>query len=150
MTRRHTLAHAFVEYVPENVEDGVLYVSIRFKVAVHLCCCGCGVEVATPISPADWRLSFDGDTVSLSPSIGNWGLPCQSHYWVEEDRVVWAAAWTKRQIASSRLRDMRLQAQRFHPRIHARGTGRPTGRGALVADSAWEKVKRLFRRQPSS
>ncbi len=148
MTRTTSLAHEFVEYVPENVEAGKLYVSIPFKVAVHLCCCGCGVEVATPLSPADWKLTFDGDTVSLWPSIGNWGLPCKSHYWIEEDRVVWAAAWTKKQIASARLRDKRLLERRFRPRIEATGTGGSTVRDTVVNDSTWQKVKRLFRRQP--
>ncbi len=148
MTRRSSLAHEFVEYVPEIVEEGKLYVSIPFKVAMHLCCCGCGVEVATPISPADWQLTFDGDTVSLWPSIGNWGLPCQSHYWIEENRVVWAATWTKKQIASARLRDKRLLEQRIRPRRDATGTGGSTVIDTIANDSAWQKVKRLFRRQP--
>jgi hypothetical protein len=147
MTRRTSLAHEFVEYVPENVVEGTLFVSIPFKVAVHLCCCGCGVEVATPINPADWHLRFDGDTVSLWPSIGNWGLPCQSHYWIEEGRVVWAAAWTKKQIASARLRDRRLLEERFSPRKDAKGPGGSTDREAVTNDSPWQKVKRLFRRQ---
>lgn len=148
MTRRTTVAHEFVEYIPENVEEGKLYVSIRFKVAVHLCCCGCGVEVATPISPADWHLRFDGDTASLWPSIGNWGLPCQSHYWIEEDRVVWATAWTKKQIASARLRDKWLLEQRFRPLRDTTETRDSTVRDTVANASAWQKVKRLFRRQP--
>src|SRR3954464_5841386 len=148
MTRLTSLAHEFVEYVPETVEAGKLYISIPFKVAVHLCCCGCGVEVATPISPADWQVTFDGDTVSLWPSIGNWGLPCQSHYWIEHDRVVWAAAWTKQQIASARLRDERLLAQRFRPRTDATGTQGSRVRETVAKDSAWQKVKRLFGHQP--
>jgi hypothetical protein len=36
-----------------------------------------------PISPADWQLAYDGDTVSLTPSIGNWGFPRRSHYWID-------------------------------------------------------------------
>jgi hypothetical protein len=148
MARYTGLAHEFVEYVPENVEAGKLYVSMQFKVAVHLCCCGCGVEVATPISPADWQLTFDGDAVSLWPSIGNWGLPCRSHYWIEENRVVWAAAWTQKQIASARLRDKRLLDERFRPSGHSTGTGGFTFTDTVANDSIWHKVKRLFRRQP--
>src|SRR5574338_1120226 len=145
MARYTSLAHEFVEYVPENVEAGKLYVSMQFKVAVHLCCCGCGVEVATPISPADWQLTFDGDTVSLWPSIGNWGLPCQSHYWIEEDRVVWAAAWTQKQIASARLRDKRLLDERYRSNEHSTVTGGVTLRDTVANESIWHKVKRLFR-----
>ena len=29
-----------------------------------------GNKVVTPISPADWQLFYDGDTVSVTPSIG--------------------------------------------------------------------------------
>ena len=27
-----------------------------------------------PLSPIDWRLNFDGDSISVSPSVGNWSL----------------------------------------------------------------------------
>ena len=32
---------------------------------------------------------FDGRTISLNPSIGNWSYPCRSHYWIKGNRVVW-------------------------------------------------------------
>jgi hypothetical protein len=147
MTRRNSLSHEFIEYVPEDLEEGKLYISIPFKVAMHACCCGCGVEVATPISPADWQFTFDGDTVSLWPSVGNWGLPCRSHYWIEENRVVWAAAWTKKEIEAARLRDRHLLEQRFRPRGEATQTRGSTVIGALADGSVWQKLKRLFRRQ---
>lgn len=87
---RHTsLTHEFVEYVPAVLVEGVLYVSLRFATVVHLCPCGCGNKVVTPLSPADWHLLFDGEVVSLTPSIGNWSLPCKSHYWIRLDRVRW-------------------------------------------------------------
>ncbi|PZV33546.1 DUF6527 family protein [Mesorhizobium kowhaii] len=44
----------FVDYIPDDVEAGVLYVSQRFSTAAHLCCCGCGREVVTPLNPAKW------------------------------------------------------------------------------------------------
>jgi len=34
--------------------------------------------VVTPLSPTGWSLIFDGETVSLYPSIGNWNFPCRS------------------------------------------------------------------------
>jgi len=67
------LTHEFVEYVPAELADGVLYISIIYRSAVRRCACGCGNKVVTPITPADWQLPYDGDTVSLTPSIGNWG-----------------------------------------------------------------------------
>jgi hypothetical protein len=96
------LTHEFVEYIPEQLEPGVLYVSLPFTTVVHLCCCGCDSKVVTPLSPTDWRLTFDGESISLSPSIGNWSYPCQSHYWIRGSTVHWAERWTPRQIEAAR------------------------------------------------
>lgn len=87
------LNHKFVEFIPEALDDDVLYVSVIHGTAVHGCCCGCGREVVTPLTPADWELTFDGETVSLYPSIGNWNFPCRSHYWITKNRVEWAPSW---------------------------------------------------------
>ncbi|MFI0405527.1 DUF6527 family protein [Actinomadura sp. 3N508] len=89
MTRVVTLAHQFVDHAPETLKEGILYISIPFTSALHLCCCGCGREVVTPLTPRDWRLIFDGQTVSLEPSIGNWNFPCRSHYWIHGSKVRW-------------------------------------------------------------
>ena len=72
---------------PVTSTDGVLYVSIPFTMVVHRCCCGCGNEVVTPLDPTDWQMPIDGKSVSLSPSIGNWSLACQSHYWIHRSHV---------------------------------------------------------------
>ncbi|WP_181956102.1 MULTISPECIES: DUF6527 family protein [Dyadobacter] len=72
------------------------------SVAIHLCACGCGNEVVTPLSPADWQLKYDGAVISLIPSIGNWNFPCQSHYWITNNKIKWAASWNKNQIEDSR------------------------------------------------
>ena len=90
MTRNCSLRHEFVTYIPDTLEDGVLYVSIRYATVVHRCCCGCGNEVVTPLDPSDWEMMFDGKSISLSPSIGNWSLACQSHYWISRNKVRWA------------------------------------------------------------
>lgn len=89
MKKRHKLRHNIVDYIPDVLEDGVLYVSVKYATAVHLCCCGCGSRVVTPISPRDWLLIFDGQTVSLEPSVGNWNYACRSHYIIERNRVIW-------------------------------------------------------------
>lgn len=75
MKQETVLKHEFVEFIPDNLEDGTVYVSVGFATVAHKCCCGCGKEVGTPLSPTDWKLIFDGKTVSLDPSIGNWGFP---------------------------------------------------------------------------
>lgn len=85
--RHSTLLPKFVDAIPETPQEGVLYISIRFRTATHLCACGCGSKVVTPIKPAKWQLTYDGETVSLWPSIGRWQLPCRSHYWVRRNNI---------------------------------------------------------------
>ena len=100
MTRRKQLRYRHVEFIPKELDEGVLYISNRFRTASHLCCCGCGQKVVTPLNPAGWRLTDHGETVSLRPSIGLGTLPCRSHYWIRRSRVDWypdmTAAQTKR------------------------------------------------------
>lgn len=108
--KHERVAHEFVEYIPEQLTEGVVYVSIPFRTVVHRCFCGCGLEVVTPLSPTKWTLSFDGQAVSLTPSIGNWSFPCQSHYWIRGNRVEWTRRWTLRQIAAARALDGRDSA----------------------------------------
>lgn len=50
---------------------------------------------------------FDGETVLLSPSVGNWSFPCQSQYWIDHDRIRWAANWSKERIEAVRDKDRR-------------------------------------------
>ncbi len=98
-----------VEEIPERLADGILYISIPFTTAVHKCCCGCGLEVVTPISPTDWEFVFNGAAVSLSPSIGNWSFPCRSHYWITKGRVRWAAPMSDAAIQAGRQFDRRAK-----------------------------------------
>lgn len=81
---------------------GILYVSMERSVAIHLCACGCGNEVVTPLSPVDWQLRYDGEVISLNPSIGNWNFKCRSHYWIANNRIKWAASWSNKQVEDSR------------------------------------------------
>ena len=99
------MSFEFVVEVPAKPSQGVLYISTTYATAIHLCACGCGQEVVTPLSPAGWRLTFDGETVSLYPSIGNWGLPCRSHYWLERNEVRWARRWSQGEINLARMED---------------------------------------------
>jgi hypothetical protein len=105
MTKLTHLHHEFVECIPEDLEPGVLYVSKRYSTASHLCCCGCGLEVVTPLNPAKWRMTERDGRIYLRPSVGNWSFPCQSHYWIEGGQVRWAGAMTPAQIAAVQARD---------------------------------------------
>ena len=111
--KRMTITHEFVEFVPEQLEEGVLYVSIAYCTAAHQCLCGCGQRVVTPLSPTDWELSFDGRAISLYPSIGSWALPCRSHYWISRGRVRWAGEWSDEQVAAERDADRAAKADYY-------------------------------------
>lgn len=128
MKREIELAYEFVDHIPEVLRDQKLYISITYATAVHRCCCGCGREVVTPLSPTGWRLTFDGQSVSLYPSIGSWSLPCQSHYFITNSRVVWAPQWTKKQIATGRAQEARAKEKYL----------------GATKESLSEKIKRWF------
>ena len=103
--RVQSFTHEFVEFIPEELSDGILYVSLEYGSASHLCACGCGRKVVTPITPTDWQLGFNGEAVSLYPSIGNWNFPCRSHYWLHYKRVKWAPQWSDEEINLGRAID---------------------------------------------
>lgn len=97
-----TMQHKFVEFVPEDIQPNTLYVSVEYGTAVHKCCCGCGEEVVTPLTPTDWRLIFDGETVSLAPSIGNWSFKCRSHYFIRNNNIQWCTDWSDKQVKTGK------------------------------------------------
>ncbi len=97
----------FVEVIPEDLEEGRLYISSRFKTASHLCACGCGGKVVTPLKPAKWQLANHDGLVSLYPSIGRWQLPCKSHYWIRDNQVEWSRAFTEAEMQAVLERDTR-------------------------------------------
>jgi hypothetical protein len=113
------IAHLFVTSIPRQLDPCVLYVSIEHATCVHACVCGCGGRVVTPLSPDDWRLTYDGDTVSLWPSIGNWAFDCRSHYWIKGDRAIWSGGLTDEQIAHIRARQQKSR-ERFWEREQER------------------------------
>jgi len=144
MSRITSLTPEFVEHIPQQLDRGRLYVSVRFATAAHACCCGCGSEVVTPLSPTDWVLIFDGETVSLDPSIGNWSFECQSHYWIRRNRVEWARRWSREKIAAGRTEDRRSKEKYF-------GFGGAAARADVarsgerrVGTGLWSKLREWF------
>ena len=100
---KQSFPHQFVEFVPKILEASTLYVSVQHAVAVHLCACGCGEKVVTPLAPIHWKMTFDGRSISLYPSIGNHAFACKSHYWLEDGNVRWSYAMSDELIAKARL-----------------------------------------------
>lgn len=78
----------YVETIPDEKEDGKMYISEKFHVAIHNCLCGCKVETVLPLNHGTgimashgWTLTkHDDGKVSFSPSIANYQFPCKSHY----------------------------------------------------------------------
>ncbi len=91
-----------VQYMPKQLQPGVLYVAEQFGAAAHLCPCGCGTKVRTPLGPTEWTLEETAEGPSLSPSVGNWQHPCQSHYSITRGEVEWAKQWTSEEITAGR------------------------------------------------
>lgn len=107
------LAYQFVRAIPDELEEHTVYVSIDFATVAHLCLCGCGSEVVTPLTPTDWRLTFDGETISLDPSVGSWQLPCRSHYWIRRNRGHWSRPWSQEQVEAGREADTLAKARYY-------------------------------------
>jgi hypothetical protein len=126
MSKIDRLGHEFVEFIPEQLEDSKLYVSVQYGTVVHRCCCGCRQQVVTPLSPADWKLTFDGESITLYPSIGNWSFACRSHYWIKNGRVSWAGQWSQTQVEAGRALDRARKQEQLgeaHPKAASSGTG---------------------------
>lgn len=111
MIRHKRLEHRFVEHVPERLQAGILYVSMEYATSTHSCCCGCGEEVVAPFTPKGWKMTFDGDTISLHPSIGNWTLKCRSHYMIDRGEVIEGRPWSEEQVEAERRRDRAAKAR---------------------------------------
>lgn len=105
MERTTNVSFEFVEYMPTTLALQTLYISLRFRTTAHLCLCGCGEKVVNPLRPDRWSMIFDGSSISLSPSVGNSGLPCKSHYWIKQGKVKWLPPMTSAQSAFAFERD---------------------------------------------
>lgn len=145
MMRHLSLEHHFVRNVPRELEPGILYISMDYATAVHSCCCGCGDRVVTPFTPTDWRMTFDGESISLHPSVGNWNQKCRSHYVIQRSRVLEAGPWSQSQIEAERLRDKKTKAAHYcaangtRPELSA---SIPSGQSAAPhSRSIWTRLK---------
>jgi Family of unknown function (DUF6527) len=148
MKRELILRHEFVEYIPDDLKHGTIYVSIPFATVAHKCCCGCGNEVVTPLSPTDWKLTFDGKFISLDPSIGNWSFPCQSHYWIKCNRVRWARQWSQREIEAGRAHDRWAKKKYYDntqtPPVYQRKASTEASGEEKSEENLWRKLKKRW------
>lgn len=134
----------FVEYIPEDISEGILYISLPFGTVVHKCACGCGEEVVTPLGPTEWNFTYNGETISLHPSVGNWSFECRSHYWIKEGNVQWGRLFTTEEILESRKR-----TREYRKQYYARASEeepKPLGKKTVSRSRVVEKLKKLLRR----
>lgn len=136
------MIHEFVKHIPNDLKDGVIYASIPFKTVIHKCCCGCGNEVVTPLSPTDWELTFDDESISLYPSIGNWSFKCKSHYWIRNNKVKWSWKWTRKAIQSGRRKNY-LEKMEYYG--NKKSNDEKLRNDKLeIKDKFWSKFKTLW------
>jgi hypothetical protein len=102
-----------VEYMPSQLEPGIVYYSAEFETAAHLCACGCGSKIRTPIARTEWAISEGANGPTLDPSIGNWQQKCQSHYFIRNGQVLWANKWSKSQIEAGRAAEHRRRVRHY-------------------------------------
>lgn len=125
-----------VRFMPKQLSPGVIYVAEEFGAAAHLCACGCGEKVRTPLGPTEWSLDVDAEgRPSLSPSVGNWQKPCQSHYWITRGKVVWGRKWTPEEISAGG-RDEAERRRVYYETLYSK---------PRRLRRAWHAILRLFR-----
>ena len=106
MRRRiNTIQPEFVELMPSPLQPGILYISQKYRTASHLCACGCGERVVTPLSQSRWKVVCNSSGVSLYPSIGNWNYACRSHYWILHSKIEWSGQLSARRVSRIQRRD---------------------------------------------
>ena len=131
----------FVEFIPSKMTKNTLYVSMKYKTAKHLCFCGSGSYVVTPLSPARWQISFDGETVSLFPSVGNLGQKCNSHYWIKRNKIIWDRKFSKGEIQLNRKRDKERVENYIGNSIRQKKDAEHSKRANLIL----QFIRKLFR-----
>ncbi|AJY76282.1 DUF6527 family protein [Paenibacillus beijingensis] len=147
VTNNKRVYPVFTSIIPDVLELDKVYISIDYKTVVHLCACGCGEEVVTPLQPSEWKITYDGETVSLHPSIGNWSYKCRSHYWIKKNQIVWAEDWSDERVKRTR----QLDTQRKNLDSNGNGQQKSTTK-ATKGDTqtskpitVWDRFKRFFK-----
>jgi len=138
------LTPCFVEFIPKELDDGVLYFSIEYATTAHRCACGCGEKVVLPLHPTDWRLTYDGKSITMRPSVGNWGFACRSHYLITNNRIVWASQWTEEQIEEGRRRDAARKGSWYTKPVSPPSALQPKGTTTAEPGRFTRWLKQLF------
>lgn len=129
----------YVKQFPEQLIEGILYVSEEFELTAHKCCCGCGEDVYNKLSPVKWCLSKSSDgSVSLYPSIGNWKYQCKSHYWIRNNQIIEAGTMSVKEIEMGQIRD-RQDRDRYIAQINSQAESK-------LSIKIWRSIRSVIRR----
>ncbi len=123
-----------VEFMPKEMQPGILYYAEEYGAAAHLCACGCGSKIRTPIDDAEWSLKEGSGGPSLYPSVGNWQKPCRSHYFIRNGAIIWCGQWTEEEVKMGR----RLEHQRRVAHLDRKSPRKKRRR-------FWDWMRSLFR-----
>ncbi|UCZ63572.1 hypothetical protein LHJ73_21675 [Mycolicibacterium phocaicum] len=111
----------------------------------------CATKVASALDPTDYAITFDGETISLSPSIGNWNFHCRSHYVIRRGQVRWMPAMSDADIAAGRHRDRRAKTARDElfdaptpPRVTPENDTTPVGGHGHIRQRVTVAIKGLI------
>lgn len=111
-----------VHFMPKTLEPGILYVSKEFCTAAHLCACGCGSKIRTPLGPTEWSVNETENGPTLRPSIGNWQIACRSHYIIKKGEVLWCGDWTSKGIEAGRRNEEKRRSA-YYEKISSQNVG---------------------------
>ena len=101
MTKTKTLKCKFVDTIPVQKDEGILYVSYKHDTTTHLCPCGCKNIVPLPIShegndfPGSnydlhrWEFTHLDKIPTIRPSINSVSFECKSHYFITQGKIIW-------------------------------------------------------------
>lgn len=125
----------YVEFMPKQLEPGILYISEKYGAAAHLCACGCGAKIRTPLGPTEWAVTKTPSGPSLWPSVGNWQQTCQSHYVIKDGKIIWCGKWTPEQILAGRYAE-EARRNAYYDAMYAKSAG--------LVTRIWRWLKSIF------
>lgn len=108
-----------VDFMPKVLEPSIIYVSEKYGTAAHLCACGCGEKIRTPLGPAEWAVTVGLNGPSVWPSVGSWQRPCRSHYVIRDGEVRWARQWSDAEVSAGQSHERAYREAHFAKRTQA-------------------------------
>ncbi len=88
--------------------------------------------------------SYDGETVTLAPSVGNWSFACKSHYVIRRNEVFWLPRMSREKIDAGRERD-RCDKEAYFQDVPVVGDG-ADDRARRSRAAWWRRLLRLLAR----